>query len=140
MIVRDFNYETRSDYAALWDLAKKMSVICILDSGIRTDGSEMTRDVAKTRWNGELMDVGVRGVGYFDATSLAEFSDTAARLRLEWIEPKAPAGDLTIDEICEVLADKRDDERAREASALQSFLEWIDGRLTEDRARGRSSG
>lgn len=91
MIVREFKYRTKTNYAELWGLAQRESVICILDTSYAySEGA--SQDIARTLWNGQLMAVGARGIGYINAETPEEFAAQAAAVSLEWLDPCGPLG------------------------------------------------
>ncbi len=84
------NYNTSTDYSRLAELAKTKSIICVVDY---TTHSLTTRDIARTFYQGprqEYWSVGVRGMSYLTAFSLAEFIALCAILHLEFLDPVSP--------------------------------------------------
>lgn len=104
-IIRDISgYTTSRDYAKLWELAQKQSVVCVVDFDWR-DG-EVSRDVAHTIWSGRYLQVSCRGVTYADGDSLADFERSARRSNLEWLVPNPEAAELIRDmnsDVCALL-------------------------------------
>lgn len=121
-VIRDIGgYTTSRDYAKLWELAQKQSVVCVVDFDWR-DG-DVSRDVAHTIWNGRHLHVSCRGVSYADGDSLADFERSARRSNLEWLVPNPEAAELVRDmnsDVCALL-----DERNALLEALGNLLAII---------------
>lgn len=82
MIVRNITgYQTSRDYALLWELGQKQSVVCIVDY------YEDCRDVRQTIWNGRYMQVSSRGNGYVDGDTAEEFAKWCQRSNVEFLIP-----------------------------------------------------
>lgn len=88
-IVRDISgYETSRDYAKLWELAQRQSVVCVVDffGGLDTP----CRDIAQTIRNPHEVHVSVRGRTYAFGQDAEEFAESCERVNLEWIVPEKP--------------------------------------------------
>ena len=81
-IIRDVSgYTTSRDYAKLWGLAQRQSVVCICDY---RDGC---RDIAQTiYWEAEVRVV-ARGICYICPLGYDEFISQCKMVNLEWIVP-----------------------------------------------------
>lgn len=103
-------YTTSRDYAALWELAQKQSVVCVVDYDWR-DGTKASRDIAQTiasPWSIGGMDnritigVRVRGIEYAGGKNCEQFVASCERCNLEWLIP----GKLPVDEFKQIFADQ----------------------------------
>jgi hypothetical protein len=89
-VIRDIKgYPTSRDYAKLWELAQKQSVVCVVDFG------KDCRDVAQTITNACYTHVSARGICYTDGDTVEKFTAGCARVNLEWLVPDE---DLKADE------------------------------------------
>lgn len=79
-------YQTSRNYARLWDLAQKQSVVCLVDY-LMTTGNPC-RDVCKTSWDGTTMRMNARGISYLAIPrTKAEFIKQCQECNVEWIVP-----------------------------------------------------
>jgi hypothetical protein len=81
-------YKTSKDYARLWQLAKTMRVICIVDYG-----DHGCRDVCKTLYResergGITVELSARGISYVCAYNLVEFTKHCEADHVEFILPE----------------------------------------------------
>jgi hypothetical protein len=83
MTIRNLsNYYLSKDYEALYELAQKQSVVCIVDYF-------SCRDVCQTLYNSysNVIEVCSRGHGYIFAENMEDFIAICEPLNLEWIVP-----------------------------------------------------
>ena len=82
-------YPVSKDYAELFNLAKKQSVVCVVDySTITGPESRTKRDVAQTISFEGQVNICARGISYIAATSdPEEFTSYCEEINLEWIVP-----------------------------------------------------
>jgi len=79
-------YKTSKDYARLWQLAKTMRVICIVDY-------EECRDVCKTLYHdsnrfGTTVELSARGISYCSAHTLEQFIKNCEEDHVEFFLPE----------------------------------------------------
>lgn len=86
-------YNASKDYKRLANLARKASIICLVDYRLRqpVDGVESVRDVARTtvqRSDGkEFFSISARGISYVIAFNEDEFILLCASNNVEFLEP-----------------------------------------------------
>lgn len=79
-IDRDHGYKTSRDYSALYDLAMKQAVICIV-------GYNKSRDIAATLFYQDTLQVSARGICYISAETREDFVSQCGQADLEYLEP-----------------------------------------------------
>jgi hypothetical protein len=81
------DYAGSKDYRHLVELARKASIICIVDYDVRDVGT--FRDVGRTQYSlhheEEVFQVGARGIGYIHAFGAAEFVALCEHRNVEFI-------------------------------------------------------
>lgn len=84
------DYSGSKDYLKLAELAKKSSVICMVD--YKREGKEPIRDVARTGFDHhhgeEVFQIGARGITYVHAFGLEEFLQFCALYNVEYLVPR----------------------------------------------------
>lgn len=82
MIIRNITgYQTSMDYALLWNLGQKQSVVCIVDY------CGDCRDACQTLWNGTSMRVSNSGNCYVMSSSADGFVKRCRCFNLEFLIP-----------------------------------------------------
>lgn len=96
-------YAGSKNYRSLLDLARKQSVICIVDSELGK--ADTIRDVARTIYTfkqgaetEEIFTVSARGVCYIYAFGEDDFVQWCEKLNLEYIAPPQTASTTTVTE------------------------------------------
>ena len=96
MIVSEIkNYPVSRDYAKLWELAQKQSVVCVVDYIGCRDVAQTLFKLCRGEWSG---DVCVRGHSYVYGFDKEVFIKQCEGKNLEWIVPNEPAGAVMGDE------------------------------------------
>lgn len=80
-------YETSRDYELLFELAKRQSVICIVDY------NKDCRDVAHTLFIGKMGQISARGISYLhvftdESDAKEKFVQYCGEINLEFLPPK----------------------------------------------------
>lgn len=91
-IDRGHGYKTSRDYSALYDLALKQAVICIVDYN-------KSRDTAATIFHGGTLQVSARGICYISAETREDFVSQCGQADLEYLDPESQVA--VPDNLCE---------------------------------------
>ena len=83
-------YKTSRDYALLWKMAQKQSVVCLVDYPL--DTAAVCRDIAHTICHVGVevsyLNISARGIGYVSAETLEEFERNCKAANVEFILPE----------------------------------------------------
>ncbi|GAF78774.1 unnamed protein product [marine sediment metagenome] len=77
-------YKTSRDYIKLYELAQTQSIICMCNFG-----EGRARDICRTIFDGNLMEISARGTGYVGAETIKAFIKQCKRYDVEWVLPEA---------------------------------------------------
>ena len=92
-IVREITgYPTSTDYEALWELAQRQSVVCLV--GYRMDYNPHLLDVAQTiavpddSGNKFAVDIACRGISYVQGFGKKDFIEQCQKAKVQWLVPQ----------------------------------------------------
>ena len=92
-------YPTSTDYAALWEIAHRQAVVCLVEHRPRhrwpnsTDINHGVMDVAQTVAmpddSGKVwcVDISCRGISYVQGFGLPDFVEQCERASVQWLVP-----------------------------------------------------
>lgn len=87
-IIRNLTgYRMSRDYALLWNLAQKQSVVCVCDYGQGTKCRDVAQTISHEDGN-PWVGICARGIEYVSAENLTDFARRCARESVEFIVPE----------------------------------------------------